>query len=297
MRRFSKSKSGGFTLVEIIVVITILGVIAGIAIFSIIHILHNSREKVCVSNRAEIKRLYYIYQTDGGTFNPEGISGIQFLTDSGYVNQDKKICPSGGEIYWGLDDNGRLEVYCTVHREDEDLIYRSNFSALGSVKSLRGSWIVRDGKLMPGGAGENRAIFEGSNGTDYNVKMNAVYLSGRSNNSGYGVYYRATDNSDISGYCFQFDPGMGNEFVVRKVTNGREASPFKRVDMVAAMGPSFSLNDPHDIEIDVRGTTHIIKVDGVEIMNFSDSSFSEGHVGVRTWSDSKVEINEVIIEK
>jgi hypothetical protein len=25
---------------------------------------------------------------------------------------------------------------------------------------------------------------------------------------------------DICGYCFQFDPGLGNKFVVRKVVNG-----------------------------------------------------------------------------
>jgi prepilin-type N-terminal cleavage/methylation domain-containing protein len=296
MKKSLNGSNDGFTLIEIIVILAIISVIAGIVVLSVIHILHNSREKVCQSSREELKRTLQIYKTGGGTFDPDGETGIQFLIDSGYYPQNKKICPSNGLISWGLDDDGNVEVYCSIHKVKENIIFKSNFSTIDKVKMLMGSWVIRDGKLVPGRTGENRAVFEGSNGTDYNIKMNAVYLSGSSSSSGYGAYYRATDSTNISGYCFQFDPGLGNDFVVRKVTDGREGSPFQRIDMATAMGNGFMLNDPHDIEIDVRGDRHIIKVDGVEIMNFVDSTYSEGHVGVRTWNNSNVEISEVIIE-
>ncbi len=155
-----------------------------------------------------------------------------------------------------------------------------------------GNWIIKDGILTTTKAGESRAIFSGTNGTDYDIKMNAVYLSG---SGGYGTYYRATENSAISGYCFQFDPGAGNRFLIRKVVDGKEGAAFITTTMTT-VSPSFNPQAPHDIEISVIGDQHVIKVDGVIVMNFKDSTFTEGSVGVRTWSDAKVSIGDVSVE-
>jgi prepilin-type N-terminal cleavage/methylation domain-containing protein len=286
----------GFTLIELIVVIAILGILAAIAVVVFAGIINDSKKRVCETNRADLRRIYMYYQHNGGTHNPDGTTSLDFLVDAKLLNQPYSLCPSGGDVYWKLEDDGSMGVYCTIHSAEEaNLLFRSDFKNMDNIKVLMGNWSVVDGKLVPSKSGENRAIFNGTNGTDYNIKMNAVYLTGNASTSGYGAYYRATNDSKISGYCFQFDPGMGNDFVVRKVSNGREEAPFQRIDMVKALGADFNLTEPHDIEIEVIGDKHIIKVDGIKIMDFADSTYTEGSVGVRTWSDSKVEINEVIV--
>ncbi|MPN21184.1 hypothetical protein SDC9_168563 [bioreactor metagenome] len=118
-------------------------------------------------------------------------------------------------------------------------------------------------------------------------------MSGSATQSGYGIYYRATDSAQISGYCFQFDPGAGNRFTVRKVTNGSEANAFQSV----AMAADFNIKTAHDIVITVTGTAHTVKVDGNTIMAFTDSTFQEGYVGLRTWNNSKVEFNSATVTK
>ncbi len=288
----------GFTLIELIVVIAILGILSAVLTGAYLSFMGESKKNVCTTNRAELKRIYTYYKANGGTFNPTGTTSMQFLIDAKLINPPYHLCPAGGDVFWKQADDGTMYVFCTIHDATAaGLMYRSDFTNMNGIKVLKGSWEVKNGKLIPTKAGENRAIFNGTNGTDYNVKMNAVYLTGSTGSSGYGAYYRATDNANISGYCFQYDPGLGNDFVVRKVTNGSEQGPFQRVDMAKALGSSFDLTAPHDIEINVEGDKHVIYVDKVKIMDFTDSTFTSGSVGVRTWSDSKVEINEVIVEQ
>ena len=43
----------------------------------------------------------------------------------------------------------------------------------------------------------------------------------------------------------------------------------------------FNLNAEHDISISVQGSHHVINVDGVKVLDFSDSRFSEGGIGFR----------------
>jgi len=95
------------------------------------------------------------------------------------------------------------------------------------------------------------------------------------------MYYRCDGNPNITGYVFQFDPGLVNKFVVRKVVAGNEFSPFQSV----SMPPGFPVNGEHKISVSVQGDHHIIKVDGATVLDFHDSQFSSGTVGLRSWSN------------
>jgi len=125
------------------------------------------------------------------------------------------------------------------------------------------------------------------------VQLRAALTSAKPGSSGYGIYYRATDSAAISGYCFQYDPGAGNRFVVKKVTNGTESSSFQTVSMSKVMGSRFDIAASHNIEISVAGDNHIITVDGIKVMDFNGSTFISGSVGVRSWNDSKVQISNI----
>ena len=184
-----------------------------------------------------------------------------------------------------------------------DLLFFNDFSldsSIDNINKLGYNWSVLNGVLKPTATGENRALFNNTSGTDYNIKVNAAF-STRGTQNGYGIYYRATegatDKAAISGYCFQFDPGSNNQFLVRKWINGSENfKSIAYVDMKSVMGNNFDINVPHSIEIEVVGNQHVITVDGVKVLNFNDNTFTTGSVGVRTWgSVAKTEFTEVAV--
>ena len=108
------------------------------------------------------------------------------------------------------------------------------------------------------------------------LDVSATLNSGR----GFGVYYRSDGKSAISGYCFQYDPGLGNKFVVRKVTHGTESAPIASFNMPAGFG---IYGAAHDIAIKVIGDKHVVTVDGKEVLSFKDSTFKSGGAGLRSW--------------
>ena len=113
---------------------------------------------------------------------------------------------------------------------------------------------------------------------------------------GYGVYYRADGERDITGYVFQYDPGLGDKFVVRKVEKGRETSPIASVQIAKVMGDDFDImRTPHAISISINGSSHSIKVDGTEVLSFNDSTYSSGSAGLRTWHGMAVALRHLTI--
>ncbi|MCG6535999.1 MAG: DUF1080 domain-containing protein, partial [Syntrophales bacterium LBB04] len=135
---------------------------------------------------------------------------------------------------------------------------------------------------------ENRIAFGDPAWTNYEIKVSAVLTQG----TGYGVYYRADGNPNITGYVFQYDPGLGNKFLVRKVYGGVEQSPFQSVSMPAGF-PIY--NQSHDVSIAVVGDRTVIKVDNQTILDFQDSSFASGSGGFRTWGQTAANFDNLSV--
>jgi len=289
----------GFTILELIFVIAIIGVLALLIVPNVLgyvdaaKVSHDNATVKILNNST----LLYAAELDKTSIELfEGINTdqakMQFLLDRGYLSEipspmqaDVNFVFSMTYGIWSLSDNF---LFYSSFLTDENItdLYNKGFKVVNGV-------------LTPTNSGENRLLFNNTSDTDYNINIDATYKTGSTNQSGYGVYYRATNNTSdktaISGYCFQFDAGAGNLFTVRKVTNGKEGSAFKSISMKAIFPNGFDIKANHNIEIDVVGTRQIIKVDGVQVFDFNDSTFTKGSVGLRTWGNSKAEFSEATI--
>ena len=166
------------------------------------------------------------------------------------------------------------------------VVYNTDFAAVAASQPIVGAkWSVVGGKLVPPASGGS-ILFGDQSWTDAQVETTATLASG----SGYGVYFRATGTTKISGYVFQYDPGVGNKFVVRKVVNGTESAPIA----IGAMPAGFPIYGvAHDVSVSAIGTHIVCTVDGTSVLDFSDSTFSSGGTGLRSWGGASVSFASV----
>lgn len=102
-----KNKSEGFTLIELIIAIAILGILVSIAIPRFIGYRELAGKTVCETNRMSLARHYEMYFLTG----EEGESNFnQFMNE----NFDK-ICPTDGIITY--EDE---KVRCSVHKDESE---------------------------------------------------------------------------------------------------------------------------------------------------------------------------------
>lgn len=103
----------GFTLIELIVVIAILGILALFLVPSFLGYTKDAQKATCEANRHIIERSYTFYKAK----NAEEITLSEYIkSDDGKEYQGSK-CPAGG-VYTYDDANGK--VICSIHGEDED---------------------------------------------------------------------------------------------------------------------------------------------------------------------------------
>ncbi len=106
----SDKKSKGFTLVELIVVIAVLGIVAAIAAPRFIGYRSLAIERVCHTNRNTVERLYDTFLLE----NEHQESRFNQFT----IENFDEICPAGGVISY---ENGKVK--CSLHEDisnDED---------------------------------------------------------------------------------------------------------------------------------------------------------------------------------
>jgi hypothetical protein len=156
----------------------------------------------------------------------------------------------------------------------------------------RGTWLIEDGQLR-GGNGEGR-IFHDVGADDYTITLDGASLS---NGDGYGVWFRTDPGPPLNGYTFQYDAGYGNgEFLFRKWVDGHELSPFARVKPEDIGLSGFDWHDTsHQVQVVVKGDTFQAVIDGEVVLEGQDDTWSSGQIGLRTWDDTYVDVDGVVV--
>jgi prepilin-type N-terminal cleavage/methylation domain-containing protein len=242
----------GFTLVELLVVISILGVLAAVVVLNVVGFMGEGKDQ---AKAVELKHVH----TAVGLYRLEG-NQIASATAVGPGNKGIVAPWLTGELkyYWGIDTDG------SVH----PMLFASNLTALDGFTSV-GGWTAGPGGLTAGGV-DSSLVATNGNWDDFTFETTATFSS----TDGFGMLYRS-DNDASSGYVLQFDPVL-ERLVVLNVANGAE---------IASVGMP-GLSGQHSISVSVSGSSHSVSVDGSTVMTFSDGTYGSGTVGLQSGSNA-----------
>ena len=117
MRRYKQDKRG-FTLIELVMVTTMVGVLASIAIPSYLNYIQRARATQCHVDRGEVQNIIVQYYHD---HSDTELQSLQQLVDEGYLHSASN-CPLGGEyvlIPAELAGSEYPVVACSLHHLPE----------------------------------------------------------------------------------------------------------------------------------------------------------------------------------
>jgi prepilin-type N-terminal cleavage/methylation domain-containing protein len=96
-RMLRQQKRPAFSLMELLAVVTILGILAALVLPRVVNSSDTAKDKTCFHNRAEINITVEQYYLHTGTWPANDLSDIG--TDSNYFPDGLPTCPVSGQPY------------------------------------------------------------------------------------------------------------------------------------------------------------------------------------------------------
>ena len=95
MARNQFRRQRGFTLLEIMIVVAIIGTILAIAIPNFVKSRSLAQYNICIANLAQIEAAKQIYGVENGKINGDDVDSSDLIGPTLYLDQMPE-CPSGG---------------------------------------------------------------------------------------------------------------------------------------------------------------------------------------------------------
>lgn len=271
----------GFTLVELLVTIAVLGILSGVAVLATGGFRARSQQAACAADRVTLQEAMERHRTVSGSYVTEAelvtsgeLRSVSSLYDVTLASGDYTLVATGACV--GVDG-----------------------SAVAAAPLAASAWQVVRGVATISGTHVDMAVAGivmaplSAASENMTVTTQATLDSG----AGYGVFIRASLDASklISGYAFQYDQQYGNKFVLRHYYQGNECTvPIGTSAFPAAM----VLTAPHKVVVSAIGDTLTASIDGSEVFRVASLSktiaastcgYPEMHgtgTGFRTWGTS-----------
>lgn len=283
----------GFTLVELLVVVVVLGVLAGSVVFGVARFRSDSETAACDADVGLVNSAADAYAAATGTY-PRSIAD---LTAGRYL----KAAPAAGS--YAFDAGTRTAIRTPACPAAAPTTTSAPTTSPPTKADEDGAQTATDWKVVSGKAtisgttvdvstaGETRiASLRERSSSDVVVTTTATLRGGQ----GYGVWIRASlqDPAGVSGYSFQYDATYGNAFVLRQWSAGKECGvPLK----VTKMAADLAVYAPHKLVVVAEGDSISATLDGDPVFDLPKLAAAVGastcklplptgtDAGFRTW--------------
>ena len=90
-----QARRRGFTLLEILIVVAVLGILVGMAFPNFIKSRANAQKQICIENLSQIESAKQIWGVENGKKDGDGATDPDLFGSSRYMKH-KPLCPAGG---------------------------------------------------------------------------------------------------------------------------------------------------------------------------------------------------------
>jgi prepilin-type N-terminal cleavage/methylation domain-containing protein len=123
-RRKDLTARGGFTLIELAIVVTIIGILSGIAIPNYLRAADRAKRGSCLANQRNLIQAALLYCSDNQFLEGELTSGT--LHDAGYCTPEMAECPVSRVVDYEdyvitIANSGVVSVECVVAGAEHQL--------------------------------------------------------------------------------------------------------------------------------------------------------------------------------
>jgi prepilin-type N-terminal cleavage/methylation domain-containing protein len=107
----------GFTLVEILIVVAVIGIVLGLALPNFIKARQRARQQVCIENLSQIESAKQLWGVENAKKDGDVPANTDLIGPNRYMKRDP-VCPGGGNYNLNAIGNN---ASCTLNSEGHTL--------------------------------------------------------------------------------------------------------------------------------------------------------------------------------